>query len=103
MLFRKKDRKDGASAANGTSDSTTTAEAVPAPVIIDDGVIGLPGEDEAKPAQLAQTTTTATLDIVYPKGAKLVLLLLSVFVSMFLVSLVSCLPLSIIHTLSVAR
>ncbi len=37
---------------------------------------------------LTPTRTTATEDIVYPTGLKLALLLLSVFISMFLVALV---------------
>ncbi len=53
------------------------------------------GADEANdasadvPEGLQPTRTTATEDIVYPHGLTLVLLMSSVFISMFLVSLVS--------------
>lgn len=54
---------------------------------------GLEGDaDAGLGAPLDQTDTTATKDIVYPSGLRLFLLMASIFVSMFLVALVSPLP-----------
>lgn len=50
-------------------------------------VVGLGKEEQANRIQLARTRTE---DIVYPTGLKLAALMISTFVSMFLVALVRC-------------
>lgn len=93
MFFRKKDKKEDPAAAGTDSESTGAAAPAAPPTfpIAENGAAKAPEVDDGEPpkADLAQVSTTATQDIVYPEGFKLALLLLSVFVSMFLVSLVS--------------
>ncbi len=66
--------------------SPKAGAADPAPVADEDRRSNDDREDNVE--DLAQVNTTATEDIVYPTGLKLALLLVSVFISMFLVALV---------------
>ncbi len=75
MLFRKKNAKDEPAVAS----SPARAAAEPPYKL---------GELDEDAPELAPVATTATEDIVYPSGLKLAFLLSSVFVSIFLVSLV---------------
>jgi hypothetical protein len=56
---------------------------VPPAATVDDDLDG----DDSAPEGLAPVDTTATQDIEYPEGMRLLFLMSSVFISMFLVSL----------------
>jgi hypothetical protein len=81
MLFGKKDRQPeevaDASPASVKEDSQSSTNSQP-------NTVAEVGADASKPKDIAGNPT----DIVYPSGLKLALLLTSIFVSMFLVSLV---------------
>lgn len=47
---------------------------------------------EGAGAEITKTETTATEDLEYPHGVKLLLLMASIFISMFLVALVGTVP-----------
>lgn len=66
-------------------------EPQPAPDPVGEGAeeVVLDHEDEKNRIGLSRTKTE---DIVYPTGLKLAVLLLSTFISMFLVALVRCVP-----------
>ena len=84
MFFKKKDK-----AASSTDPTAVGSEASPGQAGDGADMATVPTRD-AKGEGLAPVTTTATEDIVYPSGIKLGLLLASIFISMFLVALVSC-------------
>ena len=73
--------------------STKKAEA--ADTTINDVAVEEPVNGDGVGAEggvVTRTETTATQDVEYPGGIKLLLLMLSIFISMFLVALVSSCP-----------
>lgn len=87
MLFRKSKPSEAPDKAAAAPAPAPAPEPVPLPV-----PVPIAGDAKAKEGyDLAPVRTTDTEDIVYPSGLRLGLLLTSVFVSMFLVALVSML------------
>lgn len=78
MLFRKKTKDTPAPAPLGVAEKPADQTSITAPESLD---------AETKAADLAKTPAPAADDIEYPKGVKLALLIASVFVSLFLISL----------------
>ena len=82
MFFKRGKKED--QAPNVVADGSITSAPHPDPNATADEE----GADPKTEEGLAPVRTTATEDIVYPSGLKLVLLMTSVFMSMFLVALV---------------
>lgn len=89
MLFKKQARKEDASIS-----SHPTIPSREGPVIEDGTETDL--NDDSKVEGLAPIKSTATGDIKYPSGLKLALLMVSTFLSMFLVALASIIIIIII-------
>ncbi|KAK3326606.1 putative MFS aflatoxin efflux pump [Apodospora peruviana] len=77
--FKRKDKQGGGDGANPNSSETQQPASVNSSNNVD--------EEPETEAPLGHTDTTATKDLEYPSGLRLVLLMSSIFISMFLVAL----------------
>jgi hypothetical protein len=102
MAFGWKKEKKAVEETRPEKDPATTTAPAPAPATTsndDDDTTGeglAPVQTVVTVGDLEQIRTVETKDIVYPEGVVLMLLLISIFASMFLVSLV-CIPLIPVH------